>query len=104
MDLHDAGMQALVGRLADDVRPPAHHRVEDAEDARPEHVGADAQAAGREALHDHDEADRHDEGGGRADEGPRARVDEVVVVVLPVRVGVTLGHSCSSVPRSVAVL
>jgi hypothetical protein len=42
-------------------------------------------------------------GGDGADERPRARVDEMVVVVLPMCVGVPLGHLFKLRPRSVAV-
>ena len=42
-------------------------------------------AAGEHVVHPGDRADRHDEGRDRADERPRARIDEVVVVVLDVR-------------------
>ena len=44
------------------------------------------------SFHQYDEAGRHQEGADRADERPRARIDEVVVVVL----GVGLGHFVSS--------
>mgnify|MGYP003694053829 CR=1 FL=1 len=36
-------------------------------------------------VHPGDGADRHDEGRDRADDRPRARVDEMVVVVLDLR-------------------
>src|SRR5258708_38724696 len=50
--------------------------------------GADAEKDGRRdehVVHPGDRADRHDEGRDGADERPRARIDEVVVVVLDLR-------------------
>ena len=80
-DLHHAGVVALVLRFADHVGPPARHGVEHAD-------GADAEddRRGREQMmHPGDRADRHDEGRDRADDRPRARIDEVVVVMLDLR-------------------
>ena len=89
--LHDAGVETFVLRLAHDIRPPGNHRVEDAQHAGAEHVGARLQTADGEALHPHDRADRREEGGDRSNERPRARRDEVIVVV---RFGVDVGHRC----------
>jgi hypothetical protein len=89
MELDDPRVETLVGRLAHHVRPPAQHRVEDADDAGAEHVGAERQGTDVQALHRHDQADGGHEGADRAHERPRARIDEMVVVVL----GVGLGHS-----------
>ena len=84
-DLHDRRVMALIGRLARDVAPPADHGVERADHADAEHVGG-----GREhVMHPGDGADRHHEHRDRADRRPRARVDEVVVVM---RLGVGVGH------------
>ena len=53
---------------------------------------ADAEDVGRRrnhVVHPHDGADRHDEGRDRADRRPRARIDEVVVML---RFAVGVGH------------
>jgi hypothetical protein len=81
MQLHHAGMIAGVG-LADDIAPPCDHGVEDADDAEAEHD----RRAGVHVMHPADRSDRHEEGGDRTDDRPRARIDEVVVVMLGVRV------------------
>ena len=83
-DLHHAGVEALVLGLADHVAPPADEGVEDADDAEPEHQ----RRRGEHVMHPGDAAERHQEGGGGADHRPRARIDQVVVVML----GVSLGH------------
>ena len=80
-DLHHAGVVALVLRLADHVRPPARHGVEHADDADAEND----RRRREQMMHPGDRADRHDEGRDRADDRPRARIDEVVVVVLDLR-------------------
>ena len=101
-DLHDAGVVALVARLADHAPPPVQHGVEDAEDAGAEDVRPDPEAEQRQALHRQDEADRHNEGRDRADERPGARIDEMVVVL---GLGVRLGHGQGSPsPRSCVAL
>src|SRR3984957_4306621 len=77
-DLHHAGMVALVLRLADHVAPPACHGVEHAD-------GAGAEYDRRRRVHmmyPADGAHFHDEGRDRADDRPRAWIDEMVVVML----------------------
>jgi hypothetical protein len=86
MELDDAGVVAGIG-LVGDVLPPREHGVEHAERAGTEHVGADGEAAGGETLHPEDGAEGHQEPGERAQQRPRARVDDVVIVVLGVRPG-----------------
>ena len=80
-DLHHAGVIALVLRLADHIRPPARHGVEHADDADAEND----RRRREQMMHPGDRADRHDEGRDGADDRPRARIDEVVVVVLDLR-------------------
>jgi len=87
MELHDARVQMQILRLVNHVRPPGDHGVEDADDADAGDVGAAAHAADREPVHPHDGADGPEEGRDGADQGPGARVDEVIIVVLGVRVG-----------------
>ena len=82
-DLHDAGVVALVLGFVDDVAPPGEHGVEHADRA-----GREQERRGREQLvHPGDQSDREQQGRDRADDRPRARVHEMVVVVLGVRVG-----------------
>ena len=89
-DLHHAGVVAVIRRLAGDVAPPADHGVGDAE-----HADAEHERRGREhVVHPGDGADRHHEGGDRRRRRPRARIDQVVVVV---RLGVGVGHLSFSV-------
>ena len=80
-DLHHAGVIALVLRLADHIRPPARHGVEhaDAADAK------DDRRRRKQMVHPGDRADRHDERRNGADDRPRARINEVVVVMLDLR-------------------
>src|ERR1700681_4118676 len=88
-DLDHAGMIALELGFADHIRPPARHGVEYAD-------GADAENDRRRAeamVHPGDRAERHDESRDGADDRPRARIDEVIVVVLDLR----RSHYCLSV-------
>ena len=80
VNLHDAGVIAGL-RLADHVAPPADHRVEHAERAGGEHQ----RRAGEALVHPGDRADRQDEGRDRADHRPRARIHQVIIVVLGMR-------------------
>ena len=82
-DLHHAGVVALVLGLVDDVAPPGDHGVEHADRADREHQ----RRRGEHLVHPGDQPDREQEGRDRADDRPRARIDEVIVVVLGVRVG-----------------
>jgi hypothetical protein len=93
VQLHDAGVVAPVCRLIRDVAPPVEHGVEDAEDAGAEHVRAEVKAGDRHVLHREDEADRHDEGRTGTDQRPRARIDQVVVVLDGVMGVVGVRHS-----------
>ena len=94
-DLHHAGVIAAVLGFLDDVAPPARHGVEHADRARAEHQRRDRV----HVVHPADRADRHHEGRQRADDRPRARIDEVVVVL---RFGVSVGHIRSPLnPRCV---
>src|SRR5206468_10142080 len=71
----------LVLGFADHIAPPARHGVEHADGADAE----DNRRGGEHVMHPGNGAHRHDEGRNRADHRPRARIDEVVVVVLRVR-------------------
>ena len=64
-ELHDAGVEAPVLGLTDDVGPPRDHRVEHADQARAEDIGTGFQSADRQPLHEHDRADGHHERGNR---------------------------------------
>src|SRR3954467_9526761 len=99
-DLHHTGVMPLEGGFADHAEPPIQHGVENAKDAGAEHIRTDPEARELEALHGEDEADRHDEGGDRADQRPRARVYEVKVVV---GLGMGLSHLESSPSASIAL-
>jgi len=62
----------------DDVEPPADHRIENAEHARANTSGAAANILCIHAI----QSDREDESREGTDDRPRARVHEVIVVVL----------------------
>ena len=79
-DLHDARVVALLGFL-DDVGPPGGHDIENAEEARAEHVAAHVETEQRQGLHPHDRADGGHEGEEGPDDRPRARIDEMIIVV-----------------------
>ena len=85
MELHDLRVVAAV-RLPDDVGPPGSHDVQHADDADAEHQRGDVQAARGHVLHPHHRADRHDQRARGADDRPRARIDEMIVVMLGVGV------------------
>ena len=87
-DLHHAGVVALVLGFVDDVAPPADHGVEHADARRPRTPAA--RAANILCIHVIS-ADREHEGRDRADDRPRARIHQMVVVVLGVSVGHRLG-------------
>jgi hypothetical protein len=82
-NLHHAGVEALVFGFANYFAPPADHRVEHADDADAEHGGR----SGIHMMHPADEAHRQDESRDGADRRPRARRDQVVIVMLGVGVG-----------------
>ena len=84
MKLDDTGMIAAVG-FKDDIAPPHEHGVENDRATPSEHD------PGRAAMHPHDGTDREDEGGDRADDRPRARIDEMIIMVF----GVAVGHGVS---------
>src|SRR5207302_6787357 len=91
--LHHGGVIALELGLTGDVAPPAEHRVEDTDRARPE----DIRRGGEGMMHPGDAAKSEQEGRDRADDRPGARVDEMVVVM---RFGVCVGHLYGSPLRS----
>ena len=105
VQLHDGRVVAAV-RLLDHVAPPHEHGEGDAGGAHQEHGRAAQAEQARTSIHrahPDDQADRHDEGEHGADDRPRARVHEVIVVVLGMRVGhllllvpSLLGEVCSS--------
>ena len=76
-ELDDRGVEALV-RFLDDVAPPDQHRVEHTERARQQKPRAGA-------VHERNQANRRDEGRDRADDRPRARIDQMVGMVVRVR-------------------
>ena len=78
-----------------DVVPPRRHHIENAGDADAEHRRAGLEAAERQRLHAHDEADREQEGEDRADQRPRARVDQMIIV-MRLRVRVSHGSPLSN--------
>ena len=97
VQLNDRRVVAAV-RFLDDVAPPHEHGEHQPEHADEEHRGAlEPEQALRAAhgAHPDDEADRRHEGGRGADRRPRARVHQVIIVVLGVRVG---HASCSLDP------
>ena len=81
MDLHDAGVIALMG-FHHHVLPPEEHCGQHADEARSEQDGAKLQASQRHGLHGHHGTNRHDEGRDRAREGPGGGGNQVVIVVL----------------------
>ena len=86
MQRNDPRVVAFV-RLLDRVRPPREHGVEDdgqADEEQPRRGEVHAEQmelVALEVLHPGNAADRHDERADRADERPRARIDDVIVVV-----------------------
>ena len=88
-DLHDARVVALMFGFLDDVRPPGGHDVKNAEETRAEHIGTGLEAEDGHALHPHDRANGGQKGRNRTDQRPRARIDEVVIVV---RFAMGVGH------------
>src|SRR3954451_10700904 len=85
-DLDDARVVAGLG-LVNDIGPPRGHNVKHDEQADDQDDAACLEPADGEALHPHDAANRHQESADRADDRPRTRIDEMVVVVR-LRVGV----------------
>ena len=86
-ELHDRGVEALEGRLADHVAPPDRHGAEDADQS-------DDQQGPAMAVHVQNAAGGEQAGGDRPDDRPRARIDQVIGVLGPamrVRVGVGIG-------------
>ena len=90
MQRHNAGVVARM-RLLDHVRPPRVERVEDDHETEQEQERAGRRDVDETADHhmalpqpmEHaDSADGHDEGADSGQQRPRARVDEVIVVVL----------------------
>ncbi len=81
MQLHDPGVIAGL-RLDDDVPPPGDHHVDDAEHAGD---GDERRAAAHPVHAAHGDQKRRK----RADERPRARIDQMIIVLL----GVCFGHS-----------
>ena len=83
---HDPRVVALMAFL-DGVRPPGEHGVEhdgqaDEEQPRRREVQPEeVELVALQVLHPGDAADRHDERADGADERPRARIDDVVVVL-----------------------
>ena len=85
---HDAGVVALM-RFLDRIRPPGEHGVEHDQhaDCEDEVAGAgklqpeEMQAAALHVLHPGHTTDRGQQGADRAEERPRTRVDDVIVVM-----------------------
>ena len=88
-DLHHPRMVAGL-RFVDDVEPPRRHDVENAGDADAQQRQTEPAERHLLGVHRQDQADGGEEGEGGADQRPRARIDQVVVVM---RLGVRVGHS-----------
>ena len=86
VELHDAGVVARIG-LVRHVLPPREHGVEHADRAEAEDVGARRERADGQALHPEHGAEGHQEAGEGPDQRPGARVEDVEVVILGVRLG-----------------
>src|SRR5690242_3835467 len=99
-DLNYARVEAFKLSFPDDIAPPRHERIEHAEHADAE----DQRRGGIHMMHPAYAADRHDKDGHCTDSRPRARVHQMVVVMLGMRVGhrprlrSKLAHACSRKP------
>ena len=82
MQLHHAGVMALIFGLVHHIAPPRQHGVENADKAGAKHHRTGVQATHCHGFHPHDPAQGSHKSADRADQGPWARVDKVVVVVV----------------------
>src|SRR5208282_598974 len=64
-------------RLKDDIAPPAEHREQNAGDPDGQQRRAYFRPPDRLIVHEHDETKRRQKREGRADDRPRARLDEM---------------------------
>src|SRR5579883_1389853 len=93
--LHNGSMIALIDPLDDDIPPPEEHGAKDSDKACDKHPGAlHTENAALPAFHPYDGTDCHDQPGNRADDRPRAWVDEVVVVMFGVISHLYLRRGC----------
>src|SRR6185437_17102569 len=80
-DLDHARVGTFMLRFPDNVRPPGRHDVENEEKTGAEDIAAGLGAVERDPLHPHNAADGHGESADRTQNGPRTRIDEMIVVI-----------------------
>src|SRR5215217_1329379 len=84
-DLDDLGVVAFMGRLTSNIGPPSEHRVENADHADTENIWCRRE----HVMHPGDAPDCRHECGNRTERRPRARLDQVIIVLW---LGVSVGH------------